>query len=123
MKVFKYDVSRSQKGDFIEDIQRPHSTGGYVVGSDVTPPRHNTATHSWRVIGDAGYNHNKPNLAYPFPVCFCMGQFSCGTEAPIWEWVILLPAKPSPAFVIDEDGVSDAEYFADYNYHCNPDGF
>ena len=95
MKVFKYDISRSQKGDFIEDIQRPHSTGGYVVGSDVTPPRHNTATTSWRVIGDAGYNHNKPNLAYPFPVCFCMGQFTCGTEAPIWEWVILLPRKPA----------------------------
>jgi len=95
MKVFKFDVSRSAKGDFIEDIARPHSTGGIVEGK-ITPPRHNTATHSWRVIGEAGYNTNRPNLSYPFPVCFCMGQFSCGTEAPIWEWVILMPRKIAP---------------------------
>ena len=95
MKVFKFDVSRSAKGDFIEDIARPHSTGGFVEGV-ATPPRHNKATHSWRVIGDAGYNDSRPNLSYPFPVCFCMGQFSCGTEAPIWEWVILMPRKIAP---------------------------
>jgi hypothetical protein len=94
MKVFKYDVSRSAKGDFIEDIARPHSTGGIVEGK-ITPPRHNKATHSWRVIGEAGYNTNRPALSYPFPVCFCMGQFRCGTEDPIWEWVILLPT-PNP---------------------------
>jgi hypothetical protein len=122
MKVFKFDVSRSAKGDFIEDIARPHSTGGYVQGSEATPPRHNKATHSWRVIGDAGYNDSRPNLSYPFPVCFCMGQFSCGTEAPIWEWVILLPTKPTPAPMdCDDDGVSDAEWFGDYNRECNPD--
>jgi hypothetical protein len=93
MKVFKFDVSTSQKGEFIEDIARPHATGSYAQGA--TPPRHNKATHSWRVIGDAGYNDSRPALSYPFPVCFCMGQFSCGTEAPIWEWVILLPT-PTP---------------------------
>ena len=125
MKVFKYDVSRSQKGELIGEIARPHATGGVVEGK-ATPPRHNKATHSWRVIGDAGYNDSRPNLSYPFPVCFCMGQFSCGTEAPIWEWVILLPATPSPAPVAgdaceENDWVSDAEYFADYNRDCNPD--
>jgi hypothetical protein len=125
MKIFKYDVSRSAKGELIGEIARPHATGGFVEGK-ATPPRHNKATHSWRVIGDAGYNDSRPNLSYPFPVCFCMGQFSCGTEAPIWEWVILLPATPSPAPVAgdaceENDWVSDAEYFADYNRDCNPD--
>jgi hypothetical protein len=123
MKVFKYDVSRSAKGDFIEDIARPHATGGFVEGK-ATPPRHNKATHSWRVIGDAGYNDSRPNLSYPFPVCFCMGQFRCGTEDPIWEWVILLPATPAPdngGACEENDWVSDAEYFADYNRDCNPD--
>ena len=112
MKVFKYDISRSQKGDFIEDIARPHSTGGIVEGK-ITPPRHNTATHSWRVIGEAGYNTNRPNLSYPFPVCFCMGQFTCGTEAPIWEWAILMPAKPSPAPIAGNATQALTENFPD----------
>jgi hypothetical protein len=122
MKVFKYDVSRSAKGDLIGEIARPHATGGFVEGK-ATPPRHNKATHSWRVIGDAGYNDSRPNLSYPFPVCFCMGQFRCGTEDPIWEWVILLPT-PAPdngGACAENDWVSDAEYFADYNRDCNPD--
>jgi hypothetical protein len=94
MKVFKYDVSRSAKGDLIEDIARPHSNGATV--HTVNLPRHNTATHSWRATNDAGYNDSRPNLSYPFPVCFCMGQFRCGTEDPIWEWVILMPRKIAP---------------------------
>lgn len=123
MKIFKYDVSRSQKGEFIGDIPRPHSQGATIQGV-VNLPRHNTATHSWRVADSAGYNDSRPNLSYPFPVCFCMGQFSCGTEPPIWEWVILLPqsntAKGGEACE-ENDWVSDAEYFADYNRDCNPD--
>ena len=124
MKVFKFDVSRSAKGELIGEIARPHSTGGIVEGK-ITPPRHNKATHSWRVIGEAGYNDSRPNLSYPFPVCFCMGQWSCGTEAPIWEWVILMPTLAPVGGEACEanDWVSDAEYFDDYNYHCNPDSF
>jgi hypothetical protein len=125
MKVFKYDVSRSQKGEFVEDIPRPHSQGATIEGL-VNLPRHNPRTTSWRVADSAGYNTSRPNLDYPFPVCFCVGQFSCGTEAPIWEWVILLP-KSTPAKNGEaceaNDWVSDAEYFADYNRDCNPDSF
>lgn len=91
MKVFKYDVSRSQKGDFIEDIPRPHSQGATIQGSEVSLPKFNPKTHDWRITNSAGYNDNRPNISYPFPVCFCTGQFTCGTEDPIWEWVILLP--------------------------------
>ena len=95
MKVFKFDVSRSAKGELIGEIARPHSQGATVEGA-INLPRFNRATHSWRAIYDAGYNDSRPNLSYPFPVCFCVGQFSCGTEDPIWEWVILLPRKPAP---------------------------
>ena len=128
MKVFKYDISRSQKGELVADIPRPHSTGDYVYGSDVVPLRHNPRTTEWAVIGKAGYNDSRPDLSYPFPVCFCTGEWFAGDRNArgvegVWHWFILLPAKPSPAFTIDEDGVSDAEYFADYNRECNPDGF
>ena len=90
MKVFKYDISRSVKGEQIADIGRPCATGAYVRGSDVTPPRHNPNTHQWSVIRMAEDKQGNP-IKFPFPVCFCTGQLTCGTEAPVWDWVILLP--------------------------------
>lgn len=128
MKVFKYDVSRSQKGELVADIPRPHSQGVTVEGV-VNPPRHNPATTSWRVIRDAGYNDSRPNLSYPFPVCFCTGEWFAGDRNArgsqgVWEWLILLPTTPAPVVgeaCEENDWVSDAEYFADYNRDCNPD--
>jgi hypothetical protein len=119
MKIFKYDISRSAKGDLIGEIARPHSQGSDI--HNVNLPRHNTTTHSWRATYGAGYNDSRPNLSYPFPVCFCVGQVSRGTESPIWEWVILMPAPDNRGACEENDWVSDAEYFADYNRDCNPD--
>ena len=99
MKVFKYDVSRSARGELVADIPRPHSAGATVEGV-VNLPRHNPATTSWRVIRDAGYNDSRPNLSYPFPVCFCTGEWFAGDRNArgsqgIWEWLILLPPTPT----------------------------
>jgi hypothetical protein len=92
MKVFKFDTQIGKKGEQVADIFRPCATGGYVYNDDVKLPGHNKATTKWAVINEA--ENLKGNLVeFDFPVCFCMGQFSCGTEDPIWEWFVLLPKK------------------------------
>jgi len=90
MKVFKYDVSRSQKGDKVCDILIPSGFSSFVYGSDVGVPKHNPNTTTWQIIRKAEDRRGNP-IEFPFPVCFCAGQTTAGNQPPIWEWYVLLP--------------------------------
>ena len=92
MKVFKYDISKSQKGEKVCDILIPQGFSSFVYSSDVQAPKHNPNTTTWHIVRKAEDRRGNA-IEFPFPVCFCTGQTQAGQETPIWEWYVLLPYK------------------------------
>lgn len=90
MKVFHFDPVTGKRGAFIENTLFAHALAN-PEGATATLPRSPDAF--WTVATSAQDRSGKP-IAYDFPVCFCTGFFTAGTDS-AWHWHALLPAKKS----------------------------
>lgn len=87
MKVFKFDPATGKRGEQISDIQRFFAYSN-MGGATCALPK-SAADSTWTIatkVEDRQGNEVKFNE----PVCFCMGQMTCGTDT-TWEWVAYLP--------------------------------
>lgn len=87
MKIFKFDPTTGKRGEQISDIQRFFSYSNMAGASCVLPK--NAKDTNWQVatkVEDRQGNEVK----FTEPVCFCMGQMTCGSDTS-WEWIAYLP--------------------------------
>jgi hypothetical protein len=88
MRVFHYNPETAQKGALIGDIPYAHATSNKSGVNPLLPVR---AGQDWRAADHAAYLDGSP-LRFDTPVCFCLGEFTCGTDR-AWHWVALVPAR------------------------------
>lgn len=86
MKVFEFNPSTGKRGAFLEEMNRPDAIGnpaGVRCKLPVMPDA------QWIVATELSDRNNKP-MAFDRPVCFCLGQWTAGTDTH-WQWVAYLP--------------------------------
>lgn len=88
MKVFHFDPSTGKRGELIEVRGMAYSTSN-PQGLRAKLPKAND--QDWSVATEAA-DHNGQPIKYQIPVCFCLGQLTCGTDTS-WHWVALLPVE------------------------------
>lgn len=88
MKVFHFDPETGQKGELIGDIPYCHQTGNASGVRPRLPARHG---QEWRAADHAAYLDGSP-IRFDFPVCFCLGELTRGTDR-AWHWIVLIPTR------------------------------
>lgn len=96
MKVFEFDPATGRRGAQIADIPRPHALTNHNMARCVLP-RSGRDT-SWSVATMMYHNGEPDTQFHGRPVCFCLGQFTAGTDT-TWQWYALIP---------EDNGISDA---------------
>ncbi len=86
MQVFHYDVQSGTKGEFIGHFPYCHAVSNPDMVIISLPVRKN---QDWVVGTRAQYLDCSP-MIFDVPVCFCLGELTCGTDSS-WNWVVLLP--------------------------------
>ena len=86
MQIFHFDPLTGTKGELIGHFPYCHATSN-APGLRAKLPVSKVA--EWRVATRAEYLDGSP-IRFDFPVCFCLGEFRCGTDS-AWHWVALLP--------------------------------
>lgn len=96
MKVFEFDPATGRRGAQIADIPRPTALSNINMARCVLPKHAKDV--SWS-IATRMYRDGQPMTEfYDRPVCFCLGQFTAGTDT-TWQWYALIP---------EDNGISDA---------------
>ena len=86
MKVFEFNPSTGERGSLIAEIARPDSVGNISRKSCILPKM---VDANWMVADELKDRNNRP-ITFDRPVCFCLGQWTAGTDT-AWEWVAYLP--------------------------------
>lgn len=87
MKIFAYDPNTAKRGEQIGEMPRIHAYSNRDRKT-CKLPRHNSDTQ-WTIATSLEDRNCQP-VQFEQPVCFCLGQFTCGTDTS-WEWVVYLP--------------------------------
>ena len=87
MKVFEFDPSTGKRGDQIADIQRPDFLRNTGMAKCALPRA--ARDTQWAVATEA-FGRNNERIEFDRPVCFCLGQWTAGTDT-TWQWYALLP--------------------------------
>jgi len=87
MKVFEFDPTTGKRGQLICEMPRFHGYSN-MKGAKCALPKHGSDTQ-WS-IATRVEDRNSREVTFDRPVCFCLGQFTAGTDT-TWEWVAYLP--------------------------------
>ncbi len=87
MKVFEFDPSTGKRGAQIDDVQRPEFLRNPEMAQCVLPKGQRDT--DWFVATEA-FDRNNKRVVFDRPVCFCLGQFTAGSDT-TWQWYALLP--------------------------------
>lgn len=86
MKVFAFDPTTGKKGDYLMDSFSPHFLSNMDRVSCTLPKWPDS---DWMVATKMTDRNNK-EIKFDRPVCFCMGQWTAGTDT-AWQWVAYIP--------------------------------
>jgi hypothetical protein len=93
MKVFEFDPATGRKGALIGESIRPDAVSNRSGRSCALPKA--KRDENWMVATTLADRRNHP-ITFDRPVCFCLGQFTAGTDT-AWEWVAFLPEDKAAA--------------------------
>lgn len=104
MKIFAFDPKTGKRGEFIENSRVNKWTSSsidWAVENCVIEPVEcvvpkSSPTVNWTSHTDAGGYDNLADMndvSYKRDqwICFCTGEWFCGEDHGVWEWVILPP--------------------------------
>ena len=101
MKVFSYNPVTGTRGEQIDNIKRASWTDQSVdfqVSHNIIEPINckvpSVRRQEWTVHVDAGISgEDLKGISYQRDewICFCLGEFICGEDEGVWDWVILPP--------------------------------
>ena len=105
MKVFLFDPNTGRRGKQIDDVKMIDWAGksyDYCVDNGMVEPILWFVEPTWRsnscqvtIHLDAGIGHAGHEKSYRREddwVCFCMGEWTCGTDTS-WQWIVLPPSN------------------------------
>jgi hypothetical protein len=87
MKVFKFDPATGKRGEQISEVPRFFAYSN-MGGASCVLPKHSKDT-TWSVATKVEDRQGN-EVTFAEPVCFCMGQMTCGSDTN-WEWIAYLP--------------------------------
>ena len=87
MKVFKFNPATGERGEQIFEVQRFSAYSNMDRATCVLPK--NTHDTTWTVVSKVEDRRGN-EVKFDEPVCFCMGQMTCGTDTN-WEWLAYIP--------------------------------
>jgi len=87
MKVFTYDTATGSKGEQIADIQPPCGLRNLKLAKCRLPSSRSDT--QW-AVATAAEDKSNNLIEFDQAVCFCLGQFTAGTDTH-WQWYVLLP--------------------------------
>ena len=87
MKVFKFNPATGERGEQISEVQRFSAYSNMDRATCVLPK--NTHDTTWTVVTKVEDRRGN-EFKFDEPVCFCMGQMTCGTDTN-WEWLAYIP--------------------------------
>lgn len=88
MKVFHFDPQTGRRGAYIENAPVACQLSNPDGAKATLPYGKDT---QWAVATMASTRDGTP-IMYDFPVCFCVGLLTAGTDS-AWHWYALLPAQ------------------------------
>lgn len=103
MKVFAFDPTTGTRGEQIGNVERNSWAAegvdfcfneGHMKRFEYKLPK-GRKDERWTAHVDAGVSDREGKMISYLSedkwVCFCTGQWQCGEESAVWEWVVLPP--------------------------------
>lgn len=87
MQVFKFNPVNGVRGEQIGNVDVRGCSNMEMVSCSLPAARSDA---SWRIATKLE-GRDGQSINFDEPVCFCLGQFTCGQDAPEWHWVVYLP--------------------------------